>query len=41
MQKKSIIRKKQSVKKALVVKRVSGDVPKAEQTKAPVKNVWY
>jgi len=37
MQKKSTIGKRQSVKKALVVKRVSGDVSKAMQTKAPFK----
>jgi len=35
MQKKSVISKRQSVKKALVAKRVSADAPKAEQVKAP------
>ncbi len=35
MQKKSVIGKRQSVKKALVAKRVSANAPKAEQVKAP------
>jgi len=34
-QKKSVIGKRQSVKKALVAKRVSADASKAEQVKAP------
>ncbi len=37
IQKKSLIGKQQSVKKALVAKRVSADAPKAEQIKAPIK----
>ena len=35
IQKKSLIGKRQSVKKALVAKRVSADAPRAEQVKAP------
>jgi len=35
MQKKSVISKRQSVKKALVAKRISTNAPKAEQVKAP------
>ena len=35
IQKKSLIGKRQSAKKALVAKRVSADAPKAEQVKAP------
>ena len=35
IQKKSLIGKRQSVKKALVAKRVSSDVSKAAQVKAP------
>jgi hypothetical protein len=36
IQKKSLIGKRQSVKKALVAKRVSVDAPKASQIKAPM-----
>ena len=36
MQKKSMIAKKQFAKKARVAKRVSKEVPKAEQIKAPL-----
>ncbi|MGA8153477.1 MAG: hypothetical protein WB952_21175 [Terriglobales bacterium] len=35
IQKKSLIGKRQSVKKALVAKRVSADTPQASQVKAP------
>ena len=35
IQKKSLIGKRQSVKKALVAKSVSADAPKAEQIKSP------
>jgi len=35
IQKKSLIGKQQSAKKALVAKRVSADAPKATQVKAP------
>ena len=35
IQKKSLIGKRQSVKKALVAKSVSADAPKAEQVKSP------
>jgi len=35
IQKKSLIGKRQSGKKALVAKRVSADAPKAEQVKTP------
>jgi hypothetical protein len=35
IQKKSLIGKRQSVKKALVAKRVSADTPKGAQVKAP------
>jgi len=35
IQKKSLIGKRQSAKKALVAKRVSADAPKAAQVKAP------
>jgi hypothetical protein len=37
IQKKSVMGKRQSVKKALVARRVSTDAPKAEQIKAPYK----
>jgi hypothetical protein len=37
IQKKSMMGKRQSVKKALVARRVSTDAPKAEQVKAPMK----
>jgi len=39
IQKKSLIGKRQTVKKALVAKRVSADAPKAEQIKAPLRTV--
>ncbi len=37
MQKKSLVGKRQSAKKALVAKRVSADTPKAAQVKAPFR----
>ncbi len=37
IQKKSLIGKQQSAKKALVAKRVSADAPKAAQVKAPFR----
>ncbi|MGA8150607.1 MAG: hypothetical protein WB952_06635 [Terriglobales bacterium] len=39
IQKKSMMGKRTSVKKALVARRVSTDVSKAEQIKAPLKSV--
>ena len=41
IQKKSLIGKRQTVKKALVAKRVSADTPKADQVKAPFTSLTH